>query len=95
MKPDEILMQQRRTLAVLKGFNFSSVSETALRIKRSRSLVAHMAADGKIPGAFKIGGNWMIPRKWVFKKQRKQNKLKPDKDPMALKDPSKREKNER
>jgi len=88
---DDIVLKKRREIAVLKGFDFSTVQETASRVKRHPSLISHMALDGKIKGAIKFGNRWMIPNNWKLKpKYRGKAKVKEKEELLSLKDPSKK-----
>lgn len=87
---DQIIEQKRKKIAVLKGFDYQTVRDASLRLKRHPSRVAHMAQEGRIPGAIKFGRNWMIPKSYQIKKRKaKVGTPKPEPGPLILDDPSK------
>lgn len=90
---DPILLKQRKAIAILKGFDYETVQDAAARLKRHPSLVSHMASDNRIPGAFKFGTQWMVPKTFILPKKKKgrpKKKKKIVKDEiLALQDPSK------
>lgn len=64
-----------------------SVEEAAKRSKISTDMVYYLLYKGRVSGAYRVAGTWIIPERWRYYKRRRK---KIEVSPLALQDPSKK-----
>lgn len=83
----DITEETSKRIAKIQGRLYVSAFEAGQKSKVSPDMIWYLLRLGRVKGAYRIAGTWIIPASWRYKRIARKKKIL---SPLALQDPSKR-----